>query len=47
VVHHTWGDEQILPWCHLDGPLPGDTLLKHQRQALSPENAADNAPDSV
>jgi radical SAM superfamily enzyme YgiQ (UPF0313 family) len=47
VVHHTWSDEQILPWCHLDGPLPGDTLLKHQRQALSPENAADNAPDSV
>ncbi|QNI90347.1 methylthiotransferase/radical SAM-type protein [Synechococcus sp. ROS8604] len=47
VVHHTWADHQILPWCHLDGPLPSDTLLKHQRQALSPENASESAPDSV
>ena len=47
VVHHTWADQQILPWCHLDGPLPSDTLLKHQRQALSPENAPESAPDSV
>ncbi|WP_250395734.1 radical SAM protein [Synechococcus sp. MU1655] len=43
VVHHTWGDHHILPWCHLDGPLPSNTLLKHQRQALSPENAPDQA----
>jgi hypothetical protein len=47
VVHHTWADDHILPWCHLDGPLPSDTLLKHQRQALSPENAPDNASDSA
>jgi hypothetical protein len=43
VVHQTWADDHILPWCHLDGPLPSDTLLKHQRQALSPENAPDSA----
>ena len=43
VVHHNWAENTILPWSHLDGPLPQDTLLKHQRQALDPEASPDPA----
>ncbi|MEM6351010.1 MAG: radical SAM protein [Cyanobacteria bacterium P01_D01_bin.14] len=28
-VHERWGEEQVLPWEHLKGPLPKPTLLKH------------------
>lgn len=28
-VHTNWSTEQILPWSHLQGPLPQATLLKH------------------
>ena len=38
VVHENWSNERILPWCHLDGPLPSNTLLKHQQQALHQQN---------
>ncbi|HEY9877495.1 MAG TPA: radical SAM protein [Leptolyngbyaceae cyanobacterium] len=33
-VHETWSLEQPLPWDHLAGPLPKDTLKKHLAQAL-------------
>ncbi|QNJ07463.1 methylthiotransferase/radical SAM-type protein [Synechococcus sp. MEDNS5] len=39
VIHEIWPDDTVLPWSHLQGPLPQDTLLKHQRQALHPEPA--------
>jgi len=39
VVHETWPDDTVLPWEHLQGPLPQDTLLKHQQQALRAEPA--------
>lgn len=28
-VHNTWSLEQVLPWSHLQGPLPQATLQKH------------------
>jgi len=28
-VHTNWSREQVLPWSHLQGPLPQATLLKH------------------
>jgi len=28
-VHQDWSTEQVLPWNHLRGPLPRETLLKH------------------
>ena len=28
-VHSNWSKEQVLPWSHLQGPLPQSTLLKH------------------
>ncbi|MDH6055863.1 B12-binding domain-containing radical SAM protein [Umezakia ovalisporum] len=28
-VHSNWSTQQILPWNHLQGPLPRSTLLKH------------------
>ncbi len=34
-VHAEWSTEQILPWSHLQGPLPQSTLLKHLADAKS------------
>lgn len=34
-VHHNWKTEQILPWNHLNGPLPPATLSKHLETAMS------------
>ncbi|WP_414542762.1 B12-binding domain-containing radical SAM protein [Nostoc sp. CCY0012] len=33
-VHANWSTEQILPWNHLQGPLPQSTLLKHLAESL-------------
>ncbi len=35
VVHDAWSAEQMLPWGHLQGPLPVTTLRQHHDQALS------------
>ena len=32
-VHQNWPTEQVLPWDHLEGPLPKSTLLKHLQDA--------------
>jgi radical SAM superfamily enzyme YgiQ (UPF0313 family) len=32
-VHDDWNHEQVLPWSHLQGPLPQATLLKHLASA--------------
>jgi radical SAM superfamily enzyme YgiQ (UPF0313 family) len=29
-VHQNWYIDDVLPWSHLQGPLPLDTLIKHQ-----------------
>lgn len=34
VIHDNWGPERVLPWQHLEGPLPISTLAKHQHEAL-------------
>ncbi len=34
-VHANWSTEQVLPWNHLQGPLPQATLVKHLETALS------------
>ncbi|MBW4684893.1 MAG: B12-binding domain-containing radical SAM protein [Komarekiella atlantica HA4396-MV6] len=34
-VHTDWSTEQVLPWSHLQGPLPQSTLLKHLADATS------------
>ena len=31
VVHTPWADGRVLPWRHLDGALPVQTLLQHQQ----------------
>jgi len=33
-VHADWSTEQMLPWQHLQGPLPLATLIKHRESAL-------------
>ncbi len=39
-VHANWSSEQILPWNHLQGPLPQSTLLKHLAEATSQFNSS-------
>ncbi len=34
-VHANWSTDQVLPWNHLQGPLPQSTLLKHLADATS------------
>ncbi|MBW4631262.1 MAG: B12-binding domain-containing radical SAM protein [Iphinoe sp. HA4291-MV1] len=38
-VHTNWSTDQILPWNHLQGPLPQSTLLKHLADATSHFNS--------
>jgi radical SAM superfamily enzyme YgiQ (UPF0313 family) len=39
-VHANWSSEEILPWNHLQGPLPQSTLLKHLAEATSQFNSS-------
>ena len=32
-VHEQWSTDQVLPWEHLEGPLPKATLIKHLAEA--------------
>jgi radical SAM superfamily enzyme YgiQ (UPF0313 family) len=32
-VHDNWDQQQVLPWSHLQGPLPLETLQKHLKTA--------------
>jgi len=36
-VHSNWSTEQVLPWHHLQGPLPQSTLIKHLAEATNLE----------
>jgi radical SAM superfamily enzyme YgiQ (UPF0313 family) len=36
VVHQRWPAEMVLPWGHLQGPLPAATLLRHGSSADPP-----------
>ncbi|MCT0204501.1 B12-binding domain-containing radical SAM protein [Synechococcus sp. CS-602] len=35
VIHASWSPDRVLPWDHLDGPLPKATLAGHHRDALA------------
>jgi hypothetical protein len=35
VVHQSWSVDQVLPWQHLHGPLPAQTLARHFSDALA------------
>jgi radical SAM superfamily enzyme YgiQ (UPF0313 family) len=35
VIHATWNSERVLPWTHLEGPLPPATLERHRAEALA------------
>ena len=35
VIHATWHPERVLPWAHLEGPLPPATLERHRAEALA------------
>jgi radical SAM superfamily enzyme YgiQ (UPF0313 family) len=39
-VHADWSTEQVLPWNHLQGPLPQSTLIKHLADAKSYFNSS-------
>jgi radical SAM superfamily enzyme YgiQ (UPF0313 family) len=34
LIHGTWDTQRILPWDHLEGPLPKTTLAAHCHEAL-------------
>ena len=37
-VHDDWQRERILPWQHIQGPLPQKTLIEHLNKALAVQN---------
>ena len=41
VIHAAWAGGRVLPWDHLEGPLPRDTLQRHRREALGAAQAGD------
>ena len=41
VIHAGWEGGRVLPWDHLEGPLPRDTLQRHRREALGVAQAGD------
>jgi radical SAM superfamily enzyme YgiQ (UPF0313 family) len=48
VIHAGWEGRRVLPWDHLEGPLPRDTLLRHRREALGAVQAGDGPlPTSI
>lgn len=40
VIHQRWDTGRVLPWGHLQGPLPVATLAKHREEALNAAAAA-------
>ena len=45
VVHGTWSSDRVLPWAHLQGPLPQETLARHRQEALTDETLATGSQD--
>jgi radical SAM superfamily enzyme YgiQ (UPF0313 family) len=39
-VHEDWAMDQVLPWEHLQGPLPKATLVKHRDSAMAAATAS-------
>ncbi len=40
VIHDNWDPLRVLPWDHLEGPLPKSTLAGHRRSSLEPTGPA-------
>ena len=34
VIHKNWITSKVLPWSHLQGPIPQEILIKHQTESL-------------
>ncbi len=47
VVHGTWSSDRVLPWAHLQGPLPQETLARHRQDAFAHENGAPDSQDDM
>jgi radical SAM superfamily enzyme YgiQ (UPF0313 family) len=47
VVHGTWSSDRVLPWAHLQGPLPQETLARHRQDAFAHENGAPGSQDEM
>ncbi|MEY3735508.1 MAG: hypothetical protein RLZZ624_567, partial [Cyanobacteriota bacterium] len=35
VIHDRWETTRVLPWAHLQGPLPLQTLIRHRQESLA------------
>ncbi len=46
-VHADWSTDQVLPWSHLQGPLPQTTLMKHLDAATSQFRQSDKEVELV
>jgi radical SAM superfamily enzyme YgiQ (UPF0313 family) len=46
VIHQRWDPGRVLPWDHLQGPLPKGTLAKHHQEALNISDLA-SAPTPI
>lgn len=46
-VHANWEHDRLLPWGHLQGPLPPATLLKHLDTATAQFNPAMTTPQPI
>ncbi len=46
-IHSHWSTQQVLPWNHLQGPLPSSTLLKHLADATSKFHQPSEKPEKV
>jgi hypothetical protein len=46
-VHSEFDRDRILPWQHLRGPLPLETLKKHLAEAETIMNSSDSASNSL
>jgi radical SAM superfamily enzyme YgiQ (UPF0313 family) len=42
-VYASWTTDRVLPWSHLQGPLPQATLIKHRESAMAESLLAENS----
>ena len=47
VIQHRWNADRVLPWEHLEGPLPKTTLIKHAQEALKEAATSSATPPAA
>jgi hypothetical protein len=47
VIQQRWNADRVLPWEHLEGPLPKTTLIKHAQEALREAATSSATPPAV